>query len=306
MNELQIFNSEEFGDIRTVTIDNEPWFVGKDVATALGYKNTADAIGKHIDTDDKLTSQIAIAGQRRDVVVINESGVYALIFGSKLDSAKRFKHWVTSEVLPTIRKTGSYQKPMTVAEQIQLLAQGNQDHEERIEKLESTMTIDYGQQKYLSDLVSRVVIEALGGKKSNAYDEIGKKVFAECNRDVKTYFDVNARNNIPKLRYQEAVEYIKEWTPCANTKIMIRDCNAQITMQEMTEQEVRQIGKTVIKFKNRDFIELPEEIYDLLELSYNGGYECSWEENGAVQKVTFKWEDVLYIKKISMQSTREG
>lgn len=230
MNSLQIFNSEEFGDIRTVTIDNEPWFVGKDVATALGYKNTADAIGKHVDTDDKLTSQIAIAGQRRDVVVINESGLYALIFGSKLDSAKRFKHWVTSEVLPTIRKTGSYQKPMTVAEQIQLLAQGNQDHEERIEKLENTMTIDYGQQKYLGDLVSRVVIEVLGGKKSNAYDEIGKKVFAECNRDVKTYFDVNARNNIPKLRYQEAVEYIKEWTPCANTKIMIRDCNAQITM----------------------------------------------------------------------------
>lgn len=121
-------------------------------------------------------------------------------------------------------------KPMTVAEQIQLLAQGNQDHEERIEKLENTMTIDYEQQKYLGDLVSRVVIEVLGGKKSNAYDEIGKKVFAECNRDVKTYFDVNARNNIPKLRYQEAVEYIKEWTPCANTKIMIRDCNAQIIM----------------------------------------------------------------------------
>ena len=230
MNKLQIFNSEEFGDIRTVTIDNEPWFVGKDVATALGYKNTADAIGKHIDTDDKLTSQIAIAGQRRDVVVINESGLYALIFGSKLESAKRFKHWVTSEVLPTIRKTGSYQKPMTVAEQIQLLALGNQDHEERIEKLENTMTIDYGQQKYISDLVSKVVIEVLGGKKSNAYDEIGKKVFAECNRDVKTYFDVNARNNIPKLRYQEAVEYIKGWTPCTNTKMMIRDCNAQMTM----------------------------------------------------------------------------
>lgn len=121
-------------------------------------------------------------------------------------------------------------KPMTIAEQIQLLAQGNQDHEERIEKLENTRTLDYGQQKYISDLVSKVVIEVLGGKKSNAYDEIGKKVFAECNRDVKTYFDVNARNNIPKLRYQEAVEYIKEWTPCTNTKMMIRDCNAQMTM----------------------------------------------------------------------------
>ena len=153
-----------------------------------------------------------------------------MIMKSKLPSAEKFEAWVMDEVLPAIRKTGSYQKPMTVAEQIQLLALGNQDHEERIEKLENTMTIDYGQQKYLGDLVSRVVIEVLGGKKSNAYDEIGKKVFAECNRDVKTYFDVNARNNIPKLRYQEAVEYIKGWTPCTNTKMMIRDCNSQMRM----------------------------------------------------------------------------
>lgn len=231
MNELQIFNSEEFGDIRTITINNEPWFVGKDVAEALGYSNTRDALATHVSEEDKNT--VVISDGKRgnpNQVVINESGLYALIFGSKLDSAKRFKHWVTSEVLPAIRKTGSYQKPMTVAEQIQLLALGNQDHEERIEKLENTMTLDYGQQKYLGDLVSRVVIETLGGKNSNAYDEIGKKVFAECNRDVKTYFDVNARNNIPKLRYQEAVEYIKEWTPCTNTKMMIRDCNAQMTM----------------------------------------------------------------------------
>lgn len=231
MNELQIFNSEEFGDIRTVTIDNEPWFVGKDVATALGYKNTADAIGKHVDVDDKLLSQIAIAGQRRDVAVINESGVYALIFGSKLESAKRFKHWVTAEVLPSIRKTGSYQKPMTIAEQIQLLALGNQNHEERIEKLENTMTIDYGQQKYISDLVSSIVIAHLGGKESNAYKEIGKKVFAECNRDIKTYFDVNARNNIPKLRFTEATEYVKNWHPCTNTVMCIRDCNAQMCIE---------------------------------------------------------------------------
>jgi prophage antirepressor-like protein len=231
MNELQIFNSGEFGDIRTVTIDNEPWFVGKDVATALGYKNTADAIGKHVDVDDKLLSQIAIAGQRRDVAVINESGVYALIFGSKLESAKRFKHWVTAEVLPSIRKTGSYQKPMSIAEQIQLLALGNQNHEERIEKLENTMTIDYGQQKYIGDLVSSIVIAHLGGKESNAYKEIGKKVFAECNRDIKTYFDVNARNNIPKLRFAEATEYVKNWHPCTNTVMCIRDCNAQMCIE---------------------------------------------------------------------------
>ena len=123
MNNLQIFNSEEFGEIRTVTIDNEPWFVGKDVATALGYSDTFGALKKHVDADDKQNCQNDSFDTPRGMTVINESGLYALIFGSKLDSAKSFKHWVTSEVLPTIRKTGSYQKPMTVAEQIQLLAQ---------------------------------------------------------------------------------------------------------------------------------------------------------------------------------------
>lgn len=229
MDNLQIFNSEEFGEIRTIEIDGKPYFVGADVAKALGYKDTVNALKQHCRGVVK-HHLIDSLGRKQEASFITEGDLYRLIMKSKLPSAEKFESWVMDEVLPTIRKTGSYQKPMTVAEQIQLLAQGNQDHEERIEKLENTMTIDYGQQKYLGDLVSRVVIEVLGGKKSNAYDEIGKKVFAECNRDVKTYFDVNARNNIPKLRYQEAVEYIKEWTPCANTKIMIRDCNAQITM----------------------------------------------------------------------------
>lgn len=228
MNELQIFNSEEFGEIRTAEIDGKPYFVGTDVAKALGYSNPRKAILDHCKGVTKRDTPTSSGIQ--SMSYINEGDLYRLIMKSKLPSAEKFEAWVMDEVLPTIRKTGSYQKPMTVAEQIQLLALGNQDHEERIEKLENTMTIDYGQQKYISDLVSKVVIEVLGGKKSNAYDEIGKKVFAECNRDVKTYFNVNARNNIPKLRYQEAVEYIKEWSPCTNTKMMIRDCNAQMTM----------------------------------------------------------------------------
>lgn len=118
MNELQIFNNEEFGDIRTVTIDNEPWFVGKDVAEALGYKNTKDALATHIENCDKImgsqntTPSITDSlGRTQRPTWINESGLYALIFGSKLESAKRFKHWVTSEVLPTLRKTGSYEMP---------------------------------------------------------------------------------------------------------------------------------------------------------------------------------------------------
>lgn len=229
MNELQIFNSGEFGEIRTVEINGKPYFVGTDVAKALGYNNPRDAVSRHckgvVKHDTPTSSGVQLMSY------INEGDLYRLIMKSKLPSAEKFEAWVMDEVLPTIRKTGSYQKPMTIAEQIQLLALGNQNHEERIEKLENTMTIDYGQQKYIGDLVSSIVIAHLGGKESNAYKEIGKKVFAECNRDIKTYFDVNARNNIPKLRFAEATEYVKNWHPCTNTVMCIRDCNAQMCIE---------------------------------------------------------------------------
>lgn len=102
--------------------------------------------------------------------------------------------------------------------------------DERVTDLENNTTIDYGQQQALGDIVNRVVIEALGGKGSPAYREIGKKVFAECNRDLKHYFNVNARNNVPKKRFDEAVEYVKNWEPCTNTKFLIRECNARVGM----------------------------------------------------------------------------
>ena len=102
--------------------------------------------------------------------------------------------------------------------------------DERVTDLENNTTIDYGQQQALGDIVNRVVIEALGGKCSPAYREIGKKVFAECNRDLKHYFNVNARNNVPKKRFDEAVEYVKNWEPCTNTKFLIRECNARVGM----------------------------------------------------------------------------
>lgn len=109
MNELKIFNNEEFGKIRTVTIDNEPWFVGKDVATALGYERATKAIQDHVDSEDKDEVPIQDSiGRMQKTPIISESGLYALIFGSKLESAKEFKHWVTSEVLPALRKTGGY------------------------------------------------------------------------------------------------------------------------------------------------------------------------------------------------------
>lgn len=110
MNELQIFNNEEFGEIRTVTIKDETWFVGKDVSTALGYAKPENAIATHVSDEDKTSTLIQGSGSnyKSKAILINESGLYALIFGSKLESAKRFKRWVTSEILPSIRKNGGY------------------------------------------------------------------------------------------------------------------------------------------------------------------------------------------------------
>lgn len=109
MHELKIFNNEEFGQVRTIVINDEPWFVGKDVAEALKYNEPHKAIQRHVEEDDRMKHPVTDStGRTQEVWIISESGLYALIFGSKLESAKRFKYWVTSEVLPTIRKTGGY------------------------------------------------------------------------------------------------------------------------------------------------------------------------------------------------------
>lgn len=127
--------------------------------------------------------------------------------------------------------------PITTGGQIRLLAQGYMEleqkvdeHSDRIENLENNMTLDYGQQRVLGDAVSKTVIDALGGKESCAYREISKKVFAECNGDLKRYFHVNARNNVPKKRFDEAIEYAKNWKPCTNTMMNICACNSQQTL----------------------------------------------------------------------------
>ena len=105
----QIFKNEEFGQIRTCTMNGETYFVGKDVALALGYKNTMDALMRHVDDEDKQTSGFTMGSHRYSMTVVNESGLYSLILSSKLDSARRFKRWVTSEILPAIRKNGHYE-----------------------------------------------------------------------------------------------------------------------------------------------------------------------------------------------------
>ena len=110
-NEIKVFSNEEFGKVRVLNIDNEPWFVGRDVAEVLGYSNTRDAISKHVDEEDKGVAKCDTPSGAQQMTIINESGMYSLILSSKLPNAKKFKRWVTGEVLPAIRKTGSYNLP---------------------------------------------------------------------------------------------------------------------------------------------------------------------------------------------------
>ena len=116
-NKIQVFNNTEFGNIRSMEIGGEPWFVGKDVATALGYAKPRNAIERHVDSEDKKDAPIqGTLGGTQSMTIVNESGLYSLILGSELDGAKRFKRWVTSEVLPAIRKTGAYATDSKAAE----------------------------------------------------------------------------------------------------------------------------------------------------------------------------------------------
>lgn len=206
--ELQIFSNSEFGEIRTITKDDEPMFCLADVCKALEISNVGNVkqrlSEKGIHTADTLTK-----GGMQKMIFISEANLYKTIFQSRKESAERFTDWVTGEVLPSIRKTGSYQKKLSPQEMMRIQLGMLDDVSDRVSKLENTMNIDYGQQKVLNDLVSARVIKILGGKNSNAYKEISRKVFAEINHDYKDYFNVNSRANTPRLKNEQAVEYIK-------------------------------------------------------------------------------------------------
>lgn len=144
MKELKVFENEKFGEIRTLIVNDEPYFVGKDVASILGYKDTNQAIRNHVDECDKLSRDFNGSGQNRQMYVINESGLYSLIFLSKLPQAKEFKRWVTHDVLPSIRRHGAYmnnetlEKALTSPDFLLQLATKLKEQDERIKKFEKT------------------------------------------------------------------------------------------------------------------------------------------------------------------------
>lgn len=233
MNELKIFENEQFGTIQVIEKDGEPWFVAAGVCRALELGEVHVAM-RRLDDDEKGRCSIPTPGGTQEMTIINEPGLYSLVLGSRKPEAKAFKRWITHEVIPSIRKTGGYTFDGTSKElqAIFMLDHRTVEHEQRITALEGNMVVDYGQQRTLASQVSAVVIGALGGKHAPAYQDkkVRDKTYSECNHDIQNWFRVNSRNNIPRKRFDEAVEYIRRWKPSTNMSMLIQQTNQQIKM----------------------------------------------------------------------------
>lgn len=238
MNDLKIFENTEFGRVRTVTIDNEPWLVGKDVAEALGYSDTNKAVAMHVENEDKkLNDKTSPSFGQRGATLINESGLYALIFGSKLESAKRFKHWVTSEVLPAIRKTGSYQKPMSAMELLELQMKAIKEVDTKVDAVDKDLQ-DFKQdmpilgieEGRITAAVRKKGVKCLGGKNSEAYHDksLRGKVYADIYGQLKREFGVETYKAIKRGMCDKAVAIVESYELPLVLAESITDCNAQM------------------------------------------------------------------------------
>lgn len=213
MNEVRIFENSEFGSVRTVEVNGEPWFVASDIAKALGYTNSRKAISDHVDDEDKGVTKCYTLGGLQDLTVINESGLYSLILSSKLPNAKRFKHWVTSEVLPSIRKNGGYivgQETMSddeLLEKAVLVAQKKIAERDRI-IAEQKAKIEADKPKTIfADAVSTSKTSILIGDLAKLICQngvqIGQKRLFQWLRDNGYLMKCGVSRNMPKQRYVE-------------------------------------------------------------------------------------------------------
>lgn len=223
-----VFGNADFGEVRTVVIDGEPWFVGKDVAQCLGYTNPSKALADHVDDDDKLNNKTLSSLGQRGGWLINESGMYALIFGSKLEKAREFKRWVTSEVLPTLRKTGHYEVAVdqsvnqllaefgdfkvTYVQQMVEFKDALEKQTKAFDKSISNMTLSTTQQNKVHRAVKDRVGSLLGGAHSDLYKEKSRMYFANLWNDLKAEFECGSRwQDLNPAYMEEAMSWIRYW-----------------------------------------------------------------------------------------------
>lgn len=236
--ELQIFSNEEFGEVRMTEIDGKPYFVATDVATALGYINPRKAVNDHCKGVTKRDTPTSSGVQQMSY--INEGDLYRLIMKSKLPSAEKFESWVMDEVLPSIRKTGSYSKPLTTSEQIRLLAQGNTELTERVDKIEDKITsIEEETPLYGCEIeevqkhVRKKGIEVLGGKDSEAYKNgsIRSPVYSDIYKQLKREFGcVTTYKSIRRKYIDNVHKFIDDYTLPMALAEQVKEANAQISM----------------------------------------------------------------------------
>lgn len=245
MQEIQIFNNPEFGDIRTVMIDGEPWFTGKDLSASLGYKNNTSAM-RNVDGDDKRVCPVSTPSGTQKMTVVNESGMYALIFGSKLETAKKFKAWVTKEVLPSIRKTGGYGRPQLPENPMELLEihyQALKQVESKVDKAQQRIDeLDKKLQDELmnlpllgveSDTVDKALkhrgVEVVGGKDSNAYHDkrLLRRVYWDLHGQLRREFGVSTYKAIKRNQTDLALKFLSEYKLPLSLESEVQQCNAQ-------------------------------------------------------------------------------
>ena len=238
MNELQIFNNEEFGEVRTVVLNSEPMFCLPDVCKALDIKNATD-VAKRLDDDERTRLNL---GRQGETNFVTESGLYAVILRSDKPNAKKFRKWITGEVLPSIRKTGSYGKPMTTAEKIQLLAQGNEELSGRVEKVEDKIdSLENDMPLYGCEIdeiqkhVKRRGVDILGGKKSEAYHDrsIRSLVYSDIYCQLKReYGCVSSYKSIKRKYIADVHEFIDCYVAPVFLREQIADANAQMSFAQ--------------------------------------------------------------------------
>lgn len=217
MDKLQVFNFENH-NVRALMIDDEPYWVGKDVAIVLGYTNPRKAIGDHVDDEDKGVTKCDTLGGKQDITVINESGLYSLILSSKLPSAKKFKRWVTSEVLPTLRKTGGYKLPDNPMDILKLtyeaLNQTNESvaqHEYRIKELEDNKLLNPGEYNYISKAVKNKVKQVMNELDMDLKGKQKSQIYHAINRDLNCFIGIKTRSQFKAKDFDKALEFIQNW-----------------------------------------------------------------------------------------------
>ena len=228
MNEMKIFNFED-NEVRTQTINGEPWFVGKDVADILGYSNPAKAIRDHVDDEDKGQNDTFTPGGMQIMTIVNESGLYSLVFKSQLPSAKRFKRWVTSEVLPTIRKTGSYQIPADPMDALRLMFQATEHTQEKVNQvdarvihLEQNVKLDPGEYTYIGKSISRKVYQIGKERAYSMNREQKEELFKAINKEIAEITGVRTRTQLRQKDYKKVIEFIDDWEPSKATSLLVK------------------------------------------------------------------------------------